>query len=354
MRNIFYSLLLISFSSQANNWFPLTVDVWTPPFNEDLQRQEQSFTPLKKAEKPWKICAAIPHLKDAYWLAVNFSLVDEAKRLGLRMRIKEAGGYGRLQVQRKQIIDCMDSGADALLLSSVNNEGLSDLVDRYTEQGRPVIDMINWVNAKNITGRAAATYWDNGNLAGEYLVKRLEGAPANILWLPGPKGVGWSIAANRGFNDAIEDSNIKVLETLWGDTGREIQAKLLNQAMKRHSKIDYIVGAAVAIEAALSITTRQGRSGSTEFISFYYGPGVHRTIARGKVLAAVTDKQVLQTKIAVDMAVRALEKKLINKHIAPKVEVVTQSNIRVFDRNTSLPPKGFRPVFSVNDWIRGE
>lgn len=354
MRKIFYLLLLVSFSSQANNWFPLTVDVWNPPFNEDLKRQEQSFTPLKKAAKPWKICAAIPHLKDAYWLAVNFSLVDEAKRLGLRMRIKEAGGYGRLQVQRKQIIDCMDSGADALLLSSVNNEGLSDLVDEFTKQGKPVIDMINWVNAKNITGRAAATYWDNGNLTGNYLVERLEGATANILWLPGPKGVGWSIAANRGFNDAIKGSNIKVLETLWGDTGRKIQAKLLNQAMKRHSKIDYIVGAAVAIEAALSITTRQGRSDSMGFISFYYGPGVHRTIARGKVLAAVTDKQVLQTKIAVDMAVRALEKKLLNKHIAPKVEVVTQNNIRAFDRSTSLPPKGFRPVFSVNDWVSDE
>ena len=86
-------------------------------------------------------------------------------------------------------------------------------------------------------------------------------------------------------------------------------------------------------------------------ISFYYGPGVHRAITRGRVLAAVTDKQVLQTKIAVDLAVRALEGKLIDRHVAPKVEIVTTENIRKFDRHTSLPPKGFRPVFSVNDWV---
>lgn len=351
MRTILFTLVFLSHSAQADRWFPLTVDVWVPPFNNELKRKEQVFSQLKKAKKPWKICAAIPHLKDAYWLAVNFALVDEAKRLGLKMRIREAGGYGRLKVQRKQIIDCMDSGADALLLSSVNNEGLSDLVDRYTSQGKPVIDMINWVNAKNITGRAAATYWDNGNLTGNYLVEKVNGRRVNILWLPGPKGVGWSIAANQGFLDGIKNTHINILETLWGDTGREIQAELLSEAMKRHKEIDYIVGAAVGIEAALAFIQNKKLPENIQLISFYYGPGVHRAIARGQILAAVTDKQVLQTKIAVDLAVRALEKELEHRHIAPKVEIITTDNIRQFDLHTSLPPKGFRPVFSVNDWV---
>lgn len=351
MRNILYLLVSLSLSVQADKWFPMPVDVWVPPFNNELKREEHAFTPLKKAKKPWKICAAIPHLKDAYWLAVNFSLVDEAKRLGLKMRIREAGGYGRLKVQRKQIIECMESGADALLLSSVNNEGLSDLVDRYTSQGKPVIDMINWVNAENISGRAAATYWDNGNKTGKYLIEQVKEQKVNILWLPGPEGVGWSIAANQGFLEAIENTKINVLETLWGDTGREVQAELLSEAMKRHSRIDYIVGAAVGIEAALAFIHNKKLSNNIQLISFYYGPGVHRAIARGHVLAAITDKQVLQTKIAVDLAVRALENKLEHLHIAPKVEMVTTKNIRQFDLHTSLPPKGFRPVFSVNDWV---
>jgi len=40
------------------------------------------YVPLEKASKPWKICVSFPHMKDAYWLGVDYGVVEEAKRLG--------------------------------------------------------------------------------------------------------------------------------------------------------------------------------------------------------------------------------------------------------------------------------
>ncbi|WP_292694936.1 hypothetical protein [Mesorhizobium sp.] len=40
------------------------------------------YVPLEKAEKPWKLCVLFPHLKDSYWVSVDYGIVKEAKRLG--------------------------------------------------------------------------------------------------------------------------------------------------------------------------------------------------------------------------------------------------------------------------------
>ena len=38
-------------------------------------------------------------MKDAYWLGVDYGVVDEAKRLGVSMNLVEAGGYTELNKQ---------------------------------------------------------------------------------------------------------------------------------------------------------------------------------------------------------------------------------------------------------------
>lgn len=350
MRFIYYLIFFFSFNSYSDNWFPLVVDVWVPEFNEKMVRQDKNYIALDTAKQPWKLCVSIPHLKDAYWMAVNFALVDEAKRLGLRMRIKEAGGYGRLKVQRKQIIDCMATGADALILSGVTHSGLNDLVQKYKSENKPVIDLINGIEPTHLDARSAVSYRDNASLIGEFLLKKVGNKQANIIWLPGPKGPTWSLEADLEFKQAIKAKKITILETLWGDTGREDQAKLIQQAMNKHKRIDYIIGTSVSAEAALDILTKNNLMNITKIIAYYYSPRVHRGILRGKILASASDKQGLQARIAVDMAVRAIEGTLQHIHAGPKVELITQENIRKFDARSSIPIKGFRPVFSVNDW----
>ena len=135
-------------------WFPLAVDVWTPPFNEAMQRQSQQYTPLEKASKPWRIRVFIPHLKDAYWLGVNFGLIDEARRLGISLTIAEAGGYDQLDVQRRQIEAALSEKPDGLIISAIALEGLNDLVDQAAEKGIPVIDLIKALYSQRIAARA--------------------------------------------------------------------------------------------------------------------------------------------------------------------------------------------------------
>jgi protein TorT len=76
---------------------------------------------------------------------------------------------------------------------------------------------------------------------------------------------------------------------------------------------------------------------------------VHRSIGRGEITAAPSDLTVLQARIAVDVMVRILEKRDYYKHVAPRVTVVDRNNIKEWDTSTTLAPRGFRPIFSINE-----
>lgn len=45
-----------------------------------------------KITKPRKLCAMFPTMKNSYWVAGNYEMVQEAKRDGLNMQLFEAGG----------------------------------------------------------------------------------------------------------------------------------------------------------------------------------------------------------------------------------------------------------------------
>ncbi len=333
-------------------WYPLAVDVWTPPFNEAMQRQSQQYTPLEKASKRWRIRVFIPHLKDAYWLGVNFGLIDEARRLGISLTIQEAGGYGHLAVQRQQIEAALSETPDGLIIGAISLEGLNDLVAQAADKGIPVIDLINGMSSKQIAARTAVSFKDMGFEAGSFLQKLQSqlGRPVNVAWFPGPENAGWVQAGDAGFKAAIQDSAIEIVDTRYGDTGSVAQGKLIEDVLDRHADtLDFIVGTAVTAEVAVKILRTRGLTEKIKIIAYYYGPGVHRGIRRGQILAAPSDRPVLQARIATDVIVRILEGQDYFRHVAPKVVVVDRNNIRTWDSASTLAPRGFRPIFSVNE-----
>jgi protein TorT len=344
--------LTLSTVQAEKAWYPVEVDVWSPPFNDQRQREQKLYTPLERAQKKWRIRVFIPHLKDDYWLGVNYGLIHEARRLEVGLSIFEAGGYDQLDVQRRQIENAIAENPDGLIIGAISLDGLNDLVKKASDKGIPVLDLINGISSPLIAARAAVSFWDMGFQAGSYL-RRLQqnsGQPLKLAWFPGPEGAGWVQAGDAGLRKAIEGAAIEILDSRYGDTGSAAQAKLVEASLSQYADdLDGIVGTAVTAEAAVKILRRHGLADRIKVLSYYYGPGVHRGIRRGDITAAPTDLTVLQARIAVDVMVRILDKRDYYKHVAPRVMVVDRENIRNWDTSTTLAPRGFRPIFSINE-----
>jgi protein TorT len=288
-------------------------------------------------------------MKDAYWMAVDYGVVEEAKQLGVELQVLEAGGYTNLNKQISQIEDCVASGAEAVIIGAISLDGLNNEVAEVRKKGIPVIDVINGMSSPQLSAKSLVSYEQMAFQAGQYLAAlHPKGSEkVKVGWFPGPAGAGWVEAGNKGFRNAIANSAIEVVETKYGDTGKEVQMKLVEDTLQTYPDIKYIVGTAVTAEAAVGVVKNRGLEGKVKIMAYYFTPGVYLGIKRGEILAAPTDSTVVQGRIAVDQAVRILEKKDFLKHVGPKIFVVDKSNVETFDRGSSLAPDDFKPTFNV-------
>lgn len=352
-RSIAASIILCGMATFANaEWFPYPAETTKPAFAADGVRSPLEYVPLEKAQKKWNICVSLPHMKDAYWLGVDYGAIEEGRRQGVAVNVLEAGGYTNLNKQISQIEDCVARGAQAVVIGAISADGLAGLVDNLAAKNIPTIDVVNGINSSKLTAKSLVSFYVMGQTAGEYLVSQHPSGSAKVKigWFPGPAGAGWVEAAHQGFTAAVKASDaIEVLPPRYGDTGKEAQATLIEDVLQVNPDISYVAGTAVTAEVGVGILKARGLADKIKLLPFYMTPGVYDGIANGTIIAASADSMVIQAKIAIDQAVRALEGNFPPeyKHVGPKIIVIDSESIKKVNREDVLPPRDFRPVFNV-------
>jgi len=322
---------------------------WDPPFDYHGQARPLLYQPIEEASQAWHLCVTYPHLKDPYWLSVNYGMVEEVKRLGLNMTVLEAGGYPQLATQIQQLKHCSKAPTDAIIVGTVSFSGLSPSI-RSIAQTTPVIAAVNDIENIGIRAKAGVSWYTMGQKVGQYLAQRhpTKGDnEAKVAWFPGPKESGWVKFIDAGFHDAIADSGVRIVAVKWGDTGKDIQRNLLQEVFEKGLEFNYIVGTALTADAAVSELLSRNLRGEIEIVSTYFTHNVFRGIKRGHILAAPTDSPVLQGRLAIDQAVRILEGKLTEPHLSPRILMIDQHNVGQFNTKSSLAPASFWPTFEI-------
>lgn len=320
----------------------------TVPFDDASPLVPLDYQPLDHAVRDWRLCILYPHLKDAYWLSVNYGMVEEAHRLGVSFDLFEAGGYPNLARQREQLAACADDAFDAVIIGPVSYDGLTDEVERIAAL-KPVIAAVNDIDDRGITAKASVPWREMGAAAGRFVadLHPAGSPPVNVAWFPGPAGAGWVAFVEEGFRAELQRSSSQLVATRFGDTGLEQQVLLVEEVLDETTDIDYLIGSGPMAEAAVSILRARGLNGSVGIVSTYLSHSVYRGIKRGRILAAPTDFPVVQGRLSIELAVRALEGRLTTRHAGPRIEIVTPDSIEKIGTEGSLAPASFVPVFST-------
>ena len=329
-----------------------------------------TYKPLKASEvkKKHHICVSFPHLKDSYWVGVAYGIISEGRRLEQKITLFEAGGYTNLATQLNQVDDCLNNEGDALIIGPISSNGNAKQIELIREKGIPVVIIITGINTE-VDANSLQSFVNMGYTSCKWVVdqEKLNKEKTNIVWFPGPPGAGWSIASHEGCLSALEGTNIRILETNWGDTGKAIQLKLVEETLLNHASgpepnFKYIVGTGTTIEAAVGALRARKLGKKINLVSTYYTPGIDMFIKRGLISMAPSDQMISQAIIAVDQAVRLLEGKQmatlgrpefnntgrITEHVQQQILIVTPDTYDKFDSSTTLAPKGWSPKFSVD------
>lgn len=343
MRSLSLCILLALFARPA---VAFEVEHWPDGAFTGQSERLQWAEPAPLA-KPLTLCALYPHLRDAYWLSVNQGMVEEAKRLGARVRIHEAGGYGALAEQRKQLRQCADEGSDAILLGAVSYEGLAEAI---RQSPLPVFGLVNDLAPGLAIAQIGVPWYQMGWRIGHWLAERHPAGspPASVALFPGPDSGGGTSFIESGFIDAIRGSTVELVTTERGDNSREIQRTLVQQTLARHPGLDYLVGGAIAAEVAVN-ELAQHHGEHPRVLSIYFSHGVQRGLLRGRILAANSDQMREQGRLSVAQAICLLRQPDASEAQCPRVmgpPILTLS-APLSAPEHSLSDGDFRPIYRV-------
>jgi periplasmic protein TorT len=330
-------------SAYAKDWWPFKI---AAAKDGDLKKVETiQYAPLERAEKAWNLCVLFPHLKDSYWVSVDYGIVEEAKRLGVKVTVLSAGGYDALPKQLSEYDDCVASGTDAVLIAAISEAGLAAKLKDGDAKGLVQIAVANPILETPITARITPDTYQKGFQEGEYLKKYLGEKKAVAAGFPGPQGSGWAESYMAGFRDSTKTGNIKLVAEIYGEPGVPQSLRLVEDALQTHPDLDLIWGGAAAAEAAVSAVADAGRD--VTIMSSYENQTMFKLVKEGKVLGFAAEYPVMMGRISVDLAVRALEKKPHEKVLLVAPGIVTKDNIDTIDPTQIFAPEGWKPEFSV-------
>jgi len=309
---------------------------------------------IRKAEPPVdniKLCAVYPHLKDSYWFSINFGMTEQAKQRSITLKVLEAGGYQNTDEQLKQIDQCIQWQASAILVGAVNFEQLSQKLTQVNEH-IPTFALANEISTSYITGRTGVSWYQMGYKLGEYLAKKHPKSASDdkikLAWFPGPKSGGGSLQSTKGFTASLAQSNIEIITIQYGLNDKITQFSLLKNTLKKYKNIDYLAGNAIMAEMAITEVALLPKIQQPKIVSLYLSHGVYRGIKRKKILMANSDQMVLQGKMAINQAVDYLQTGKIKASQTPEIIVVDQANINELSTELSLSPSHFKPIYNVH------
>ncbi len=298
----------------------------------------QRYAFLTKANKPWRLCVLLPHGKDIYWWGVSWGADEQAKQLGVQLGIYQAGGYEHLETQRQQWRECQRLGADAYILGAIQASALRPEIDAALASNKPVVDLINGIDGA-VSARSLVSFSEMAAAATQYLLRTHQSREFSLAWFPGPTGARWVDDGSAGLAAALRGTPVRLLDGGHGATDAKTQTTLVRALLDRHPRPDAMLGNAVAIEFASRLYAQRPPP-RPKLVAYYATENVIKHIRDGKMEAAPTDQPVLQARIAIDLAVRALQGQAIPKLVSPRIEVLDGARLKTFDLRSLIPPEG--------------
>lgn len=339
-----------SWADSADELFSKPVEVFVPNPSDMTDVETSTWEPPAPVDRDIFICASFPTMQDPYWLAANYGIVTEARRLGVTLDILNAGSFKNLSTQVSQLNDCAAKGADAVLVAPISAEGVSSAVRALSKAGIPVVNIIPRIaDGTDLAGRSTLDYYQVGVASAQYLLEEIGDAEANVALFPGPPGADWAARTVQGFESVIAGTNVNLVTTKFGNTDKSAQYNLIADTLNATPDLDWVVSNAVGADAAVSAISAAGLAGKVKIGSTYQTGPVRDAILEGTIEWALNDNVAVMASIGLDMAVKAISGDLDEgMEVWPVPQKLTIENADAIETVAGFAPEGYEPVFSVS------
>jgi len=187
----------------------------------------------------------------------------------MKEAFSEANGFdlifnaadNKQEAQIQAVRSFINQGVDAIVIAPITVDGWDDVLKEAQDAGIPVILEDRTVSASDdlYASWVGLDFEKEGFTAGEWVAENFDGEGANLVILEGTTGSSAALDRATGFANAIEGTDINVLDSQTGDFTRDGGKKVMEGYLQKYgAEIDVLfahnddmgLGALDAIKAA--------------------------------------------------------------------------------------------------------
>jgi ribose transport system substrate-binding protein len=265
--------------------------------------------------------------------AAAISRSEETAKGFPNMELFTTDARGDAATQSSQVDDLIARGVDVLILSPADAKALAPAAKRATDKGIKVIASDRNVDSP-VSTYIGSDNVEAGRVGGEYIVETL-GGKGNVVELQGSLGASPTIDRNKGFEEALQGSDIKVIASETADYARDKGLQVMENLLQRFGagEIDAVfthndemsLGAIQAIREA-------GRQDEIKVVGVDGQESALRAIEAGQYAATVVYPLPVPEHILAAAKLCAGES--LPKRIQQENPLATADNVAKFDGTT--------------------
>ncbi len=320
------------------------------PGTERVRKVDENTYKVGEPAGDYVIGVSFPHFKDPYWIAEAYGVEQEAKRLGVEVRVNAASGYGDTAGQLQQVDTYLTQQVDALILGAVDSKGMAPAADRAWNDGIPVI----YANALADSDRSIGVYTDDalaGTKQADYIAAH--DPDARVIAMCGPPGVVWPKLRCEAFVKRLKERapEAKVLAMKYHDMDRAKIADVAGNTLEAFPQTEWVYNSTDLQAKGVidALRARGDKPGDVKITNLTIGEELYDYMKQGWITYALSERAVTQGRLAVDMAVMVLngEKPPANWAVDLPGYEGTQEGIAKFEADGEVErnwsPQGYRP-----------
>jgi len=277
-----------------------------------------------------KVIGVIPKgLTHVFWQSVKKGAEQAGDELKVQIKWDGPPNEKDINTQDRIIGDMVNRGVDALVVAPCDKTALVTSM-AAAKKKMPVVVFDSGSDFKDYDAFVATDNYKGGQLAGEAMVKLLEGKTnVELALIRYGAGSASTLDRERGFIDVLKKArpDVKLYdEQFAGSTGDEA-ARLMSNLLQAHPNITAVYGSNESTtRGALGALEQARKLGDLRFVGFDSSPELVAALDKGQIQALVLQDPEKMGYLSVKAVVAALRGEKVAKEQPIAPTLVTQEN----------------------------
>jgi ABC-type sugar transport system substrate-binding protein len=289
-----------------------------------------------------KVGVTMPTVKGPFFSALLYGITDEAKKVGWKPIILDAGGYANVDQQVSDMQNLVAQNVAAILVDPSDQKAFGGALQDAKAAGIPVIGSGDPVAGANAS--VSASHCSLGVAMAEGMKKLLPHG-GTMAALTGPAGAYWSTARWECFKKVLATTNLKIVAEQSSEPDAAIGLSIATDMLQRFPDVNLLYGAddTVGVGAARAVQAAN-RCGKTRVLTAILGETTQELLKAGCINYVVAQQTVLIGRESIRIAKEIVDgKKPKDTTVEVPVVAVTPENLASVDLSTVIQPRGWTP-----------